>query len=168
MIEIKVTEETIRLARERAERMGELRNSIRRGEGNLVGFIGEIVVNGYIGGQLADTYDYDLLKEGVRLDVKTKETSVRPKPYYECSIADFNPDQKCDHYVFARVHKNLDTCWILGYKSKEDYFRESRFLKKGDVDGDNGFVVKADCHNLEISRLEPIEAFNVTFPQDSR
>jgi hypothetical protein len=163
MIETRVTEDTIRKARERAVRMGELRNSIRHGEGNLVGFIGEIVVNEYIRGELVDTYDYDLTKNETKFDVKTKETSVKPKPHYECSIADFNPNQNCDYYIFARVHKNLDKCWILGYKSKEAYFAESRLLRKGDVDGDNGFVVKADCHNLEISRLEPMEQFSETF-----
>lgn len=163
MIEITITEDIVRQARERAVRMGELRNSIRHGEGNLVGFIGEIIVNEYIGGELVDTYDYDLTMGGIKFDVKTKETTVKPKPYYECSIADFNPNQNCHHYIFARVHKNLDRCWILGFKSKEAYFAESRFLKKGDVDGDNGFVVKADCHNLEISRLEPMEQFAVTF-----
>lgn len=163
MIEITITEDIVRQARERAVRMGELRNSIRHGEGNLVGFIGEIIVNEYIGGELVDTYDYDLTMGGIKFDVKTKETTVKPKPYYECSIADFNPNQNCDHYIFARVHKNLDRCWILGFKSKGAYFAESRFLKKGDVDGDNGFVVKADCHNLEISRLEPMEQFSVTF-----
>jgi hypothetical protein len=163
MIEIRVTEETKTKARERAVRMGELRNSIRHGEGNLVGFIGEIVVNEYISGELVDTYDYDLTKNETRFDVKTKETTVKPKPYYECSIADFNPNQNCDYYIFARVHKDLDRCWILGYKSKEAYFSESRFLKKGDIDGDNGFVVKADCHNLEISSLEPMERFHETF-----
>lgn len=163
MIEIRVAEDTITKARERAVRMGELRNSIRHGEGNLVGFIGEIVVNEYISGELVNTYDYDLTKNETKFDVKTKETSVKPKPHYECSIPDFNPNQNCDFYIFARVHKSLDRCWILGYKSKEAYFAESRFLKKGDIDGDNGFVVKADCHNLEISRLEPMEQFSETF-----
>jgi len=162
MKEIIITNEIREQAMERARQMGELKNSIRQGEGNLVGFIGEIVVNNYIKGSLANTYDYDILKEGIKYDVKSKETTVKPKPYYECSIADYNPNQDCDFYIFTRVLNDHSKCWILGLKSKEDYFKESRFLKKGQIDGTNQFVVKADCHNLEISRLQPIDNFFVT------
>lgn len=159
MIEIEITEEIKRQAMERATIMGVLKNSIRQGEGNLVGFIGEIVVSNHINGELANTFDYDILKDGLKFDVKSKETTVKPKPYYECSIADYNPNQDCDYYIFTRVLNDHSRCWILGLKSKHDYFLESRFLKKGQIDGSNKFVVKADCHNLQISSLQEIDSF---------
>lgn len=162
MKEFIITDEIKSQALERAREMGELRNSIRHGEGNLVGFIGEIIVNEYIKGALVNTYDYDILREGIKFDVKSKETTVKPKSYYECSIADYNPNQDCDYYIFTRVLNDHSKCWILGVKSKEAYFKESRFLKKGQIDGTNKFVVKADCHNLEISKLQPIDSFFVT------
>lgn len=162
MKEFIITDEIKAQALDRAREMGELRNSIRHGEGNLVGFIGEIIVNEYIKGALVNTYDYDILRDGIKFDVKSKETSVKPKSYYECSIADYNPNQDCDYYIFTRVLNDHSKCWILGVKSKEEYFKESRFLKKGQIDGTNKFVVKADCHNLEISKLQPIESLFVT------
>lgn len=53
-----------------------------------------------------------------------------------------------------RVKNDFSKAWILGLKNKNDYFNEARFLKKGKKYGDNGFVVKADCYNLQISQLD--------------
>ncbi len=39
---------------------------------------------------------------------------------------------------------------------KKDYFKQATFLKKGDPNGDNGFIVKADCYNMIIRDLKPI------------
>ena len=43
--------------------------------------------------------------------------------------------------------------WILGEYDKEQYFKDAKFLKKGQIDGDNGFRVKADCYNMPINKL---------------
>jgi len=32
-----------------------------------------------------------------------------------------------------------------------------RYLKKNQIDGDNGFKVKADCYNLRIEQLDKIQ-----------
>jgi hypothetical protein len=40
--------------------------------------------------------------------------------------------------------------------TREEYFDTARFLKKGEKDGDNGFVVKADCYNVPIKDLYDI------------
>ena len=80
-----------------------------------------------------------------------------PKNYYDCSVAAFNTKQKCSHYIFTRILNDLSKGWVLGWMSKEDYFTKARFLKKGEQDGDNGFIVKADCYNLPIDKLHPIE-----------
>jgi hypothetical protein len=47
--------------------------------------------------------------------------------------------------------------WVLGWYDKDAYFKNARKLTKGDFDGDNGFIVKADCHNLQISQLNSFE-----------
>jgi len=41
----------------------------------------------------------------------------------------------------------------MGYYDKKEYMKEARFLKKGQVDGSNNFVVKADCWNMLYSDL---------------
>lgn len=154
MVEVKITDDMLIKARQKAIDLGKLNNSIERGAGNLIGFLGEFIAQKVIGGRVKNTYEYDLvLKDGTKVDIKTKSTSVAPKDYYECSIANYNTKQDCDEYCFVRVKNTLDIGWYLGRISKEEYFKKAKFLKKGDQDGDNGYVVKADCYNLAISKL---------------
>jgi hypothetical protein len=154
MIEVTVTDEMLLEGRRCAAEIGKLRNSIERGGGNLAGCIGEILVRETLGYEKDSTFDYDLRdKEGFTIDVKTKRTSVKPKPEYDCSVAAFNTKQKCDKYTFVRVLNDLTKGWILGEMTKEEYFDKARFMKKGKVDPSNGFRVKADCYNVAIQDL---------------
>ena len=154
MKEIPIKQYHIKKAKKLAEELGKLNNSITGGEGNLAGFVGEVVIAEIIEAEHNNTYDSDLTWfDNITIDVKTKRTTVAPKDYYECSIAAYNTKQKCDLYAFCRVNANLDTLWFLGMIPKETYFKKARFLKKGQVDGDNNFVVKADCYNMEIKDI---------------
>lgn len=154
MIELKVPDKVLLEARDMAEDMGKLRNSITRGQGNIAGFIGEIMAREHYGAKQANTYDYDLIdSDGKRIDVKTKRTSVAPKEHYDCSVAKLSLHQDCDAYVFTRVKNDYTLCWILGMIDHDRYFELARFLKKGERDGDNGFTVKSDCYNLSIEAL---------------
>ena len=154
IIEIKITDEMISLAKNKAEEMGKLNHSILNGCGNLAGFIGEQIAINVLGGDWCNTYNYDIIVSEKRIDVKTKQTTVKPKPFYECSIASYNTKQDCDAYAFVRVKKDLSVGWFLGIKTKEKYFNEAIFMKKGDIDPSNNFMVRADCYNLPISKLE--------------
>lgn len=156
MIEVNITRDIVIQARQNAESMGALRNSITAGEGNLAGFIGEIVVARFLNARIENTYDYDLVLDGIKIDVKTKRTSVKPQLHYECSVAAFNTKQKCDWYVFVRVKNDDSKAWILGYLPKDEYYRSAKLLKKGDVDPSNNFTVHADCYNVSISSLRPL------------
>jgi hypothetical protein len=142
-----------------SEEMGVLRNSITRGQGNLAGFIGEIVVyNLVLGGFHENTFDYDIIKNDVKYDIKTKRCTSTPMPNYECSIAGMNPNQKCDYYIFTRVLNDQSICWVLGFLSKKEYFKKARFCKMGEVDSKShmGWRFKADCYNVEIQDLKDI------------
>ncbi len=159
MIEIDITDSMINRARKKAKKMGRLNNSITAGMGNLVGFIGEEVaahVLRHSGKKVVEenTYDYDLVVDGVKVDVKTKSTSVAPLPHYSNSVANFNTKQQCDYYVFIRVKKDLTVGWWCGVYSKSQFFKDATFMEKGQVDADNKYVVKADCYNLPISQLK--------------
>jgi hypothetical protein len=159
MLEVTISDKMLIDARKKAGELGRLNNSIQRGAGNLVGFLGEYVAQKVIGGRLKNTYDYDLLtKDGIKIDVKTKQTSVAPKDYYDCSIASYNIKQDCDYYAFVRIKNDFSVGWFLGWIKKEDYFKKARELKKGEKDGDNNFVVKADCFNLKINELNQYES----------
>jgi hypothetical protein len=153
MIEVTISDDMLIKAREKAVEMGKLHNSILRGKGNMSGFIGEQIALHVLGGTWENTYDYDMKVGDTRIDVKTKQTSVKPLPHYECSIAAFNTKQDCDGYAFVRVLNDFSIGWFLGVLTKQDYFDKATFLKKGDVDPSNNYTVRADCYNVRIDEL---------------
>ena len=148
----------VELAKKKAQQLGVVKNSITRGEGNLAGFLGEIMAESVIPtATIKNTPHYDLVYEdGSTADVKTKRCTSDPLPHYECSVADFNPFQECDKYIFVRVMKNLSKGWILGELPKNDYFGKARFMEKGQYDPRNDWYCKGDCWNVEIKELNPI------------
>jgi hypothetical protein len=155
MKEVIVTQKMLIDARKKAEEMGAIRNSILNGGGNLAGFVGEFIAQKVMGGKIQNTFEYDLvLDDGTKVDVKSKQTAVVPKDYYDCSVSAFSKKQDCDRYAFVRVKKDLTVGWFLGTETSENYFKKARFLKKGEKDGDNGFTVRGDCYNLKISELD--------------
>ena len=136
--------------------MGKLKGSITKGDGNIAGFLGEQIANELLGGEVQNTYDYDIVKGDTTYDVKTKRCTSEPKDHYDCSVAAYNTKQNCDQYIFVRIEYikgKWGRAWVLGSYPKEDYFKNARFLKKGERDGDNGFKVKADCYNIAIKDL---------------
>ena len=157
MIELEITKEMKNRAWRKAREMGVIHNSIMKGGGNIAGFLGEEIANSLIEGTINNTYDYDITsKGGIKYDVKTKRCTSEPKPHYECSVANFNTKQKCDRYAFVRVEfKNgkWGRAWLLGWLDHDEYFEKSTKLIKGQVDPSNGFVVRADCHNVPIEDL---------------
>ena len=155
MIEVVITGDMLVTARDKAAEMGKLRNSIISGAGNLAGFLGEAIAQQVMGGVLTNTYDYDLiLCNGKTVDVKTKQTSVKPLDTYECSIAALNATQDCDYYAFVRVKNDFSVGWFLGVYEKQQYMLDSVFMKKGTIDTSNGYTVKSDCYNLKINQLK--------------
>ena len=72
MIEVTIKQDMVNRAILRSRKMGSIRTSITSGQGNIAGFIGEEVVNEYIGGKIVDHYDYDLIVGHRLVDVKTK------------------------------------------------------------------------------------------------
>ena len=164
MIEVKITEDMKKRAWAKSREMGVIKNSIMKGDGNIAGFLGEEVANVVLGGIINNTYDYDLVSvDGIKYDVKTKRCTSPPKPYYDCSVANFNTKQKCDRYVFVRIenkNKRWGRAWVLGWLTHDDYFKKARKLTKGQKDPSNGFIVRADCHNVAISELNKFEDCN--------
>ena len=155
MIEVVITGDMLVTARDKAAEMGRLRNSIISGAGNLAGFIGEAVAQQVMGGVLTNTYNYDLiLCNGKTVDVKTKQNSVKPLETYECSVAALNTTQECDYYALFRVNNDFSVGWFLGVYEKQQYMLDAKYLTKGTIDTDNGYVVKSDCYNLPIHQLK--------------
>ena len=81
--EVQITPEMLLIAERKAVIQGELNNSIMRGGGTRSGYLGEMIVVSVLGGDLANTFDYDVtLNDGTTVDVKTKRVSSPPKEYY--------------------------------------------------------------------------------------
>lgn len=147
-------------AKEKSNDLGLINNSITKGDGNIAGFLGEEIANQILDGQIDNTYEYDIItdRDGNRTtwDVKTKRCTSPPRNYYDCSVAGFNTKQKCDNYIFVRIEHNngvFKNAWVLGWMEKNEYFKKSKLLKKGEIDKSNNFTVKADCYNLQIKYL---------------
>jgi len=172
MIKLDFDQSMIDEAVKKAEELGSINNSITSGRGNLAGYLAEIALTKYLDckniscDKGRDKYDYDLIKDGRKIDVKTKRRTVDPKPFFEVSIAGTSKHQKTDTYAFISItfkekrgmgsqaqYYGVESIWLCGFMSKEDYFDKAIFWKKGAVDPSNGFKVHADMYNMPISSL---------------
>ncbi len=155
MIELDIDKALIKEAKQKSEEMGELRNSITEGEGNVIGFLGEILVANHFGGVIDNTYDYDIRVGNRKVDVKTKKTTVVPLSHYLCTVAAYNTIQECDSYYFVRIDITKKKGYLLGGLTKKGFFKKAKFYKEGEIDPDgNGWTFKADCYNLPIWKLK--------------
>ena len=88
MIKLDFTKDMIRSAREKAESLGSINNSILRGGGNVAGYLGEEALAPYINATIVsnnrglEKYNHDLLIEsGDRFEVKQNEEQSAPRPH---------------------------------------------------------------------------------------
>jgi len=156
LIQIKITPDIIARAKKKAASVGNLQGSITGSLSNVVGAIGEIIVQDYTGGVEANSKDFDLLVQNRRVDVKTKRCNTTPSPNYDCSVAAHGSKQDCDSYVFVRILTDHSKAWILGEVSKDDFYKKATRYQRGDIDPANGFKFRADCYNLAIQELETV------------
>jgi hypothetical protein len=137
-----------------------LNGSIMKGESNIYGAMGEVVVRHYFGetGIVLNVpcYDYDLIINNKKVDVKTKRTTVVPLPHYNCSVSDWNTRQKCDFYYFARVTESLSMAYLLGYIEKAKFYEKAVFKKKGERETPI-FCFRGDGYHLPMSSLIKFE-----------
>ena len=165
--EIKLTPKMLELAWNLSKDLGKIKNSIEEGEGNFIGFCGELAYKQFFGLPIDDihnTYDYDIEHNNLTFDVKAKKRSVFPKSHYEVSIADFNTKQNCDYYIFASVkvdkrNQMPQTAHLVGYYPKKFYKEKSMFKKfeEKDLKSENQFEFKADCWNMFFRDLMPVQ-----------
>lgn len=151
MKKVKISDKIWVQARKDSIKMGSLRHSFLNGEGNLCGAIAEYIVQDYLKCKKQNTFDYDLVYNGVTIDIKSARTSVEPQDHYFCNIPAKQKNQKCDYYYFVRVLKDYSYAYILGYIKKEVFFNEAVYYSKGDdMDGKTAIV---NCYALPISKL---------------
>lgn len=157
MIEVAITDEMLLEARRKANEMGKLKNSMMQGERNLHGFLGELAAQKVIGGEFHNTYDYDILLNGKRIDVKTKAGNYTPKPHYNCTIFAYSRKQQCDFFVFTYIKKDLTSVWVLGAYDRLKFLDDADYVKAGDKCENNGLVFKKDNYSMTVDQLSPVE-----------
>lgn len=172
MRKIPFNDKMIRQAVDKANKLGQIANSITGGGGNTAGYLAEIALAEYLECDLVscepgeEKYNYDLIKNGKKIEVKTKRRTVDPRLDYEVSIAETSRHQQTDFYAFISItfgHKEgvgrnaryfwPESIWLCGFIKKDDFFSKARYLKKGQVDQSNGFTVHANMFNLKIGDL---------------
>jgi hypothetical protein len=159
-IRVDFTPEMIETATAKAKDLGVLKNSIRKGMGNLVGFLGEeMVLVAFPGAKSENTYQHDISLPGITIEVKSKDRTVAPRLDYDASVANYNTSQRADYYVFTSIFRNKATGeythgHIIGMIEKERYKSMATFWRKGEIDPSNGWEVSADCYNVSYRDLK--------------
>ncbi len=165
-IEVLITKEMYDRATEKAAELGQLKNSIRSGEGNLAGFLGEeAVLVAFEDAVSTNTYQHDVTLPDRTWEVKSKDRTVTPDLSQEGSVAAYNTRQGADEYIFTSIYREggkrnepetgrYTKVYIVGTQAKARYYRRARELTAGQRDGSNNFIVQADCFNLHYRFLE--------------
>jgi len=143
--------------------------SMRGKEANLVGAYGEIVVYNYLQSiglnpEFAHKTTHDIELEGCTIDVKTKERTVAPRSYYDCTVPAYNHShQRPDLFVFVSLlakqktgNRRFEKAWILGLISYNDLTNKAKHWHKGEIDPSNGWKATINCYNVQISDLESL------------
>lgn len=170
MVKIPFTLEMVAESKELAKSMGAIKNSILEGGGNRAGFLAELALCAYLGAERVDKSNHDVVYENKRIEVKTKRRTVDPKSGYEGSVAVTSEHQKPDYYAFLSLtfgkksgnfYSKLNSIWLCGFISYDDFIKKCVFYKKGDVDESNGFVVLTDMRNIKYGELISPESFRI-------
>lgn len=163
MIQVNFDEQTIKEAETRYS-FEKLKDSISEGKSNIIGAIGEIVVRDWYSKDHnvidESTFNYDLIINGIKVDVKSKNTIYEPKPHYAIHIPAANIKQKCDVYLFVRINLERRIAYLTGWIPKDEFFEKATFIKKGTPGVSPNFVHKADSYNLEIQNLNKCQYLN--------
>lgn len=156
MIELNITDDLMTAAKKLFE-FKRLNNSITKGDGNLTGALGEVLVCAYFKGEQKNTFDYDLIINSKKIDVKTKRYTAKFKPNnkWNLNIPDFNTTQACDYYCFVGMADDYKRAFLYGFIAKTKFYEIAKFGKMGEVDpnGNGSWKFRADCYNILISEL---------------
>lgn len=161
-------------AHARAESLPAWRLSMRGPEANVVGVLGEVVVEHWLKSNNIEfidernktTHDYKLLDGVSTFDVKTKDRTVPLKLDYECTVPLYNHGhQQPNYYIFVSLERNIrvakddirrfHSAYIAGGMNQNQLKAKQRKFSKGDVDPSNNMIIKMDCLNVFARDVSP-------------
>lgn len=145
----------------RSQEQGVLHNSLTRGNGRMVGFLGEIAFEARLGGKYVGdvSFAHDFEFPNCTVDVKSKICSSAPHPHYAVSVfASEGQPLKADVYFFVRVLKNFSKVWLVGWAPASTIQQSKYFYKKGESDKD-GFTFIGDGYHMPINKTRRPDSF---------
>lgn len=171
---IAIPEDVYVEAKKRATKQRVFEKSHRKNEANEIGCLGEVIAERWMKyhnipfkAELEKTtHDY-ILTNGLTIDVKTKDRTVRPKSDYDNSAPLYNHShQKPDYFLFISLERNKDnkinditkfhTAYILGAISYTELDKIGIPFLEGEKDWRNGTKFWTDCLNVEMWQLIPL------------
>jgi len=163
MLKVNITEDMIKKATDKAERIPPTHNTFMSQERRIIGFLGEQIFEQVFPeakeSENNEVYDYDYSMYTKKCELKTKMVSVPPQDHHECSIYTYY-NQKSDYYFFCFIIKDsingtYPHGWLLGYTSVEDFKKKCFLIEKG-VPQENGLIPRINTWNIKISDLLPM------------
>lgn len=134
MIEFQITQDMLERANTKAIAVGNIGGkSFMGGTRNINGFLGEeMFKKQFPQAVLFDTYDYDFMLKGKKIEVKTRTLKVFPNAPIEFALAHMNPNRDFDYIAFYIIKADLSKGWGLGWISKQDFFNKCKTKNKGE------------------------------------
>jgi len=161
MIEFNIPKKVIKEAEYRGKKLGRLKGSILKGEGNTTGYVGQMMFQKIFGGVDTDAesntkkFRFDVLFEGEGWEIKTKNTTLNVPMNldYDASISCNTKQQKFDKVAFFRVNLETRKGWFGGYATYDQWMENRFFAAKDQVDPSNGMKEHCDCHKMKYGDL---------------
>jgi hypothetical protein len=159
-------------AQQRAITTGALKLSMRGIQANQVGALGELVGMDHLRNCgiefqeiFSTAYDIRFLHNGLMktLEFKTKERTVSPEDFYDCTVPKYNHShQRPDYYLFISLlaaNKSDDIsrfkkAYILGSIDRERFDQSAKLWTPRQTDSSNGWVPTIECLNVPVSQLD--------------
>ena len=121
----------------------------------VTGMVVQVVARDLYGAEDVNGYDYDLLKDGHKIDVKGKKINVLPRPHYVVAVQERQREQECEWYLFGMINPDLKRGWLLGQAQKEFYWNHPKLVERHPGDRlYNGHITQMHCHELAIKYLK--------------
>jgi hypothetical protein len=143
-------------------------SSFRGPQGYQVGRLGELVVMDWLtsrGVMFEEIFStsFDLMVEGEKWEIKSKERTVDPKPYYDCTVPAYNHEhQQPAVFCFVSlrstgksddINRFVDA-HILGTIRLDDLTSRARYLTPESPPDFNGWVPTIACYNIRVEELD--------------
>lgn len=154
---IEISQELVEQAK-RIYNFKALKNSITNGESQLHGAVGELLAMQFLELRENDVeyigcYDYDIICNGKKIDVKTIKTDKEPNDNFNANISAFNHTQQTEYYLWCSVSLDLSFGYIIGIINKDEFYKIAELKKKGEIDWGK-WTFKSDTYTTKVKNLK--------------